>query len=51
MGEFALGLPFPPMLIIAGVQFARAWNVYHALTDEITLPLFRPAGGAGGPAR
>lgn len=25
--------------------------VYHALTDEITLPLFRPAGGEGGSAR
>jgi len=37
MVEFALVLPFLLMLVIAVFEFARAWNVYHAVTDAARL--------------
>jgi len=37
MVEFALVMPFLLLLIIAVFEFARAWNVYHAVTDAARL--------------
>jgi Flp pilus assembly protein TadG len=37
MVEFALVMPFLLMLVIAVFEFARAWNVYHAVTDAARL--------------
>ena len=37
MVEFALVLPFLLLLVIAVFEFARAWNVYHAITDAARL--------------
>jgi Flp pilus assembly protein TadG len=37
MVEFALVMPFLLLLLIAVFEFARAWNVYHAVTDAARL--------------
>lgn len=37
MVEFAIVLPLLLMLMIAIFEFARAWNVYHAVTDAARL--------------